>query len=107
MIGISAQPPTTVDLFAAYLQHNMLSAISYSAVYSQGQHHTKRSQQNLQTASNTNLITALYDVNYNKAYTVFWGQRLRAVDRFHFQYCIWLPHSVRSITDHKFSDEYR
>ena len=77
MIGISTQPPTTVDLFAAYLQHNTLGAISYSVFPGTTSYQafaTKRSQRNLQTASNTNLITALFDANYNKAYAVFWGQ---------------------------------
>lgn len=75
VIGTSKQPPPTVDMFAAWLAHNDLSAsIDYSifpaTTFSQFQQ--KASSTNLNIVRNDGSISALVDTVNEIAMLVFW-----------------------------------
>jgi hypothetical protein len=76
-IGTSVQPPITVDLFAAWLQHNSLNnSISYTVFpgtdrrsFTQKQHSV-----NLQTIRNDANTSAVFDQRNNVIMAVFWAK---------------------------------
>ncbi|KAF8198911.1 polysaccharide lyase family 8 protein [Pholiota molesta] len=74
-IGTSTQPPETVDLFSAYLEHDNISVpISYT-VFPGTTHSafvTKSGQANLQTIQNDPSISAIFDSNNRIAMFIFW-----------------------------------
>jgi len=79
LIGISTQPPKTVDLFAAYLAHSTLrKPISY-AIYpsteSADAFEQKRNKTKLRTIQNDVHISALFDDVHQTAMVVFWDFR--------------------------------
>ncbi|KAF9481396.1 polysaccharide lyase family 8 protein [Pholiota conissans] len=76
-IGTSTQPPETVDLFSAYLEHDNVSApISYT-VYpgtTRSAFVTKSARTDLQTIQNDASISAVFDANNRIAMFVFWDE---------------------------------
>lgn len=74
-IGTSTQPPETVDLFSAYLEHDNISVpISYT-VFPGTTHSafvTKSGQAKLQTIRNDASISAVFDLNNQIAMFIFW-----------------------------------
>lgn len=76
-IGTSTQPPATVDLFAAYLQHSNISApISYVVFpgTTQQQFAKRSSKLMLQVVQNDASISAALDQKNDVAMFVFWEQ---------------------------------
>ncbi|KAF8973958.1 polysaccharide lyase family 8 protein [Flammula alnicola] len=74
-IGTSTQPPETVDLFAAYLEHDNISTpISYTVFpgTTHGSFLQKSSQASLQTIQNDASISAVFDETNQIAMFVFW-----------------------------------
>ncbi|KAG0708897.1 polysaccharide lyase family 8 protein [Suillus ampliporus] len=75
-IGTSTQPPETVELFAAWLYHNNLSApvsyTSYPAV-DYGTFTLKRAATQLQEIENSASISALLDKVYQTVMAVIWS----------------------------------
>lgn len=75
-IGISAEPPVTVDLFAAYIQHQGADASSVSyAVFpgtSRESFREKRRQVRIQTVQSDVHISAIYDQEKKTFMAVFW-----------------------------------
>ncbi|KDR85027.1 hypothetical protein GALMADRAFT_52424 [Galerina marginata CBS 339.88] len=75
VIGTSTQPPITVDLFAAWIQHDTISApISYTVFPGTTQKAFKQKvkQLSLQDIQNDDIISAVYDVANQIAMLVFW-----------------------------------
>lgn len=74
-IGTSTQPPTTVDLFAAWIPHQSLtSPISYTVFpgTTQGSFATKSSQLRLRSIQNDAHISAVVDDAHNTSMVAFW-----------------------------------
>ena len=75
-IGISDQPPVTVDLFAAYLTHTSLETpISYStfpATLSLDDFLQKKKRTQLKTIQNDDHISAVHDEKHHTLMVVFW-----------------------------------
>lgn len=74
-IGTSTQPPATVDLFAAWIEHNDISVpISYTVLPGTTQKAFPKKAQKLalQEIQNDNAISAIYDKNNKIAMLVFW-----------------------------------
>lgn len=76
LIGISTQPPETVDLFAAYLTHSTLrKPISYAIFPSTKSPETferKSGEMKLRTIKNDAHISALFDDVHQTVMVVFW-----------------------------------
>lgn len=77
VIGISTQPPATVDLFTAYLQHGNLSApVSYTvfpgATREQFEQKCSETRDNLQVLQNDATASAVLDQANQVAMFVFW-----------------------------------
>jgi hypothetical protein len=76
LIGVSTQPPETVDLFAAYLTHSALrTPISYTifpSTKSPGAFEQKNKQTRLRTLWNDAHVSALFDDVHQTAMVVFW-----------------------------------
>ncbi|KAL9716212.1 hypothetical protein Ac2012v2_000658 [Leucoagaricus gongylophorus] len=76
-IGISTQPPVTVDLFTAWIEHSPLTkSISYIMLpgVNFNEFLAKRVQLALQCVSNDGSISAIYDETHKTAMVVFWQQ---------------------------------
>ncbi|KXN90692.1 Chondroitinase-AC [Leucoagaricus sp. SymC.cos] len=78
-IGIGTQPPATVDLFAAWIEHGSLSSggLSYSmfpGTTSFSSFTTKRDQLKLQEISNNGNVSAVYDETHQTVFVVFWNE---------------------------------
>jgi Polysaccharide lyase family 8, super-sandwich domain/Polysaccharide lyase family 8, C-terminal beta-sandwich domain len=74
-IGISSQPPTTVDLFTARIEHNStFSPVEYTTFpgTSYDTFSNKSSGLQLRTIQNDQNISALFDEGNNTAMVVFW-----------------------------------
>lgn len=74
-IGTSTQPPATVDLFSARIEHQTLSApVEYTAFpgTTMVSFETKKAQLQLQTIQNNGDISAVYDAKNKVAMAVFW-----------------------------------
>lgn len=75
VIGTSTQPPITVNLFAAWIEHDTLSAsIEYTAFpgTTQKQFKQKSNQLQLQTIQNDGTISSLFDEANQTFMAVFW-----------------------------------
>ena len=76
LIGISTQPPETVDLFAAYLTHSALGTPIYHTVFpstkSSNVFERKRRTTKLWTIWNDAHVSALFDDVHQTAMVVFW-----------------------------------
>jgi len=74
-IGISAQPPTTVDLFAAWIEHSPLtkdlSYIMFPGVKF-NEFTAKRAKLDLECVSNDGNTSAVYDGTHKTIMVVFW-----------------------------------
>lgn len=75
-IGTSTQPASTVDLFAAWIQHTSLNtSVEYTTfpgtTYST--FNSKRSQLRVQTIRNDQNISAIFDQKHNTAMAIFWN----------------------------------
>jgi hypothetical protein len=76
-IGISTQPPATVDLFAAWIEHGSLSDnIAYTMLPGVNYHNfqAKQAQLRIQPVSNDGSIAAIYDEVHQTIMVVFWEQ---------------------------------
>ncbi|KAJ3574860.1 hypothetical protein NP233_g1480 [Leucocoprinus birnbaumii] len=79
LIGTSTQPPTTVDLFTAYIEHgtaDLNNSISYT-MFPGTQYHEftyKQSQTNIQEVSNDADVSAIFDERHRTAMVVFWNR---------------------------------
>lgn len=76
-IGTSNAPLNTKDVFAAWIKHNNLKAISYTVfpgTTSNAAFVTKKNSRQIQTVVNTSTICAIFDVARNKAFVVFWDK---------------------------------
>lgn len=76
-IGISTQPPVTVDLFTAWIEHSPLTkSMSYIMLpgVNFNEFLAKRVQLALQCVSNDGSISAIYDETHKTAMAVFWQQ---------------------------------
>ncbi|RDB29606.1 Chondroitinase-AC [Hypsizygus marmoreus] len=74
-IGTSTQPPATVDLFAAWIQHTSLSKpISYTVLPGTDQQTFLRRSRNvpLQSVQNDAHISTIFDVVHGTIMSVFW-----------------------------------
>lgn len=74
-IGTSSQPPTTVDLFTARIEHKSISTpVSYTTFpgTSYDDFITKSSGLHLQSVQNDKSISAVFDEGSNTAMVVFW-----------------------------------
>jgi hypothetical protein len=73
-IGTSTQPPATVNLFAASIQHNGTSPISYTIFPGTSRQTFKQKvgQLKLQEIQNDNTIAAIYDGASQIAMFIFW-----------------------------------
>ncbi|KAI0271375.1 polysaccharide lyase family 8 protein [Gloeopeniophorella convolvens] len=75
-IGTSTQPPETVDLFAAWIQHeNLEQPVSYTIFpgTSFSQFQGKSRQRQIITLQNDGNISAVYDADHDAVSAVFWG----------------------------------
>ena len=75
VIGISSQPPTTVDIFTAYIMHTTLSdPVSYLAfpAIDKDEFEAKAQWRNVRSVQNDGTISAVYDADHGKIYVVFW-----------------------------------
>jgi hypothetical protein len=75
-IGTSTQPPETVDLFAAWIEHQDLTQpISYTIFPGTtfDSFRTKRAYRTIIPLQNDAYISAILDVDYNTISAVFWG----------------------------------
>lgn len=76
-IGSSLRPPTTVDIWAAWLEHAPGTApIEYTIWPGLSREEFKSNRQNssVKTLQNTPEISAIYETKLNKVMAVFWGQ---------------------------------
>lgn len=76
-IGISTVGTYTKDLYAAWLRHNTLGPITYTifpGTASSADFISKKNARMIQTVQNGNLVSAVFDSTYNKAYIVFWDK---------------------------------
>ncbi|EGO20045.1 polysaccharide lyase family 8 protein [Serpula lacrymans var. lacrymans S7.9] len=74
-IGISKQPSSTVDLFAAWLYHDNISAPVSYAVYPATTYsgfQQKAQSSNLRSLRNDGVMSALLDVTHHVVMIVFW-----------------------------------
>ncbi|KAI0322717.1 polysaccharide lyase family 8 protein [Amylostereum chailletii] len=74
-IGASLQPPETVDLFAAYIEHHNVSRpVSYMAFpgTDPDAFQSKSARRNVRNVQNDAHISAVYDVDHGKLAAVFW-----------------------------------
>ncbi|KAJ3576650.1 hypothetical protein NP233_g291 [Leucocoprinus birnbaumii] len=77
LIGTSTQPPTTVDLYAAWIEHGSLNeSVSYSMFPGVTFHEflAKKRQLKLQSVVNDGNISAIYDETHKTAMVVFWQE---------------------------------
>lgn len=77
LIGTSTQPPTTVDIWAAWLEHAPGTApVEYTMWPGLSQQDFKNNCRNspVKTLQNTPEISAIHDTKLNKIMGVFWGQ---------------------------------
>lgn len=75
-LGISTQPPPTIDLFAAWLYHKDLNASASYSVYPATDYHTflsKSRSTDLRELQNDANLSALYDISHETATIVFWA----------------------------------
>jgi len=75
-IGTSTQPPTTVDLFSAWLVHESLDASLVYIIFPGTDFNTfiaKSSQERITVVQNDALISAVLDASGSKAMAVFWA----------------------------------
>ncbi|PPR06899.1 hypothetical protein CVT24_011589 [Panaeolus cyanescens] len=78
LIGTSTQPPTTVDIFAAWIEHRQLSApFAYTAFPGTTQEEFTRKLQDFstETLSNTPSVSAVFDNRHQTAMVAFWSAR--------------------------------
>jgi len=84
-IGTSKQPPQTVDLFAAWIEHQDLTQpISYTifpGTTSFDQFMKKRELRNVIPLQNDAHISAILDLDYGTISAVFWDERDGVLDR--------------------------
>jgi hypothetical protein len=76
LIGTSVQPPVTVDLFAAWLDHTTTSAPFAYLAYPAVDYNTfvgKNSASKVQIVKNDGNVAAVYDGAQRKVYVIFWG----------------------------------
>lgn len=76
-IGTSTQPPTTVDLFAAWIEHGSpAEAVSYSMFPGTtfADFLIKQARLRLQSVSNDGSVAAVYDEVHQTVMVVFWEQ---------------------------------
>ncbi|KAJ7651176.1 polysaccharide lyase family 8 protein [Roridomyces roridus] len=76
-IGSSSAPPNTVDIFAAWLSHDTVSAPATYAMFpgttqAQFAQKAQTASTNLQVVRNDGSISALLDGAHNTAYIAFW-----------------------------------
>ena len=74
-IGTSSQPPTTVDLFTARIEHKSTSTpLSYTTFpgTTYDDFMTKKSRLQLQTVRNDDSVSAVFDEGNKTAMVVFW-----------------------------------
>ncbi|KAF8898701.1 polysaccharide lyase family 8 protein [Infundibulicybe gibba] len=74
-IGTSTQPPPTVDLFAAWIQHNTVGAAFAYSMFpgtTASEFASKGSALRLQTVRNDAHISAIFNDGHNTAMAVFW-----------------------------------
>jgi len=74
-IGTSTQPPTTVDLFAAWIEHDAISVPTSYTIFpgtTQKTFKQKIKQLSLQEIQNDGAISAVYDTANQIAMLVFW-----------------------------------
>ncbi|KZV71319.1 polysaccharide lyase family 8 protein [Peniophora sp. CONT] len=74
-IGISHQPPTTVDVFAAWVEHRVLSKpLSFVIFPGTTQHNfeLKNAARSLEVVRNDASVSAVYDHDYRTLSVVFW-----------------------------------
>ncbi|KAF8843948.1 polysaccharide lyase family 8 protein [Paxillus ammoniavirescens] len=77
-IGISTQPPYTVDLFASWIHHKNLSApVSYTAypAVDYGTFTLKRAATQIQEVANDAVVSAIFDRAHNTAMGVVWSAK--------------------------------
>ena len=75
-IGTSSQPPTTIDLFTAHIEHKSTSTpVSYTTFpgTSYDTFLTKSSRLRLQSVQNDESISAVFDEKKKTAMVVFWN----------------------------------
>ncbi|KAJ7594959.1 polysaccharide lyase family 8 protein, partial [Mycena floridula] len=75
-IGTSTQPSAIVDLFAAWLTHDALNAISYTAFPSTTPQtfQDKSQSSGIQTLQNDAHVSAVFDLKHQIIMIVFWDQ---------------------------------
>ncbi|KAI0051679.1 polysaccharide lyase family 8 protein [Auriscalpium vulgare] len=99
-IGTSTQPPTTVDLFAAWIEHDsedLAEPIAYS-VYPGTDFHTfeeKSSRRQIHTVQNDEHISAVFDADHDAASVVFWDEAGGSV-----QFNTWTGPLILSVNGH-------
>ncbi|KDQ63719.1 polysaccharide lyase family 8 protein [Jaapia argillacea MUCL 33604] len=74
-IGTSTQPPSTVDLFAAWIEHqNLETSVSYSILpaITLPSFETKALTLHLRTIQNDEHISAVYDESHQVVSAIFW-----------------------------------
>ncbi|KAG6906113.1 hypothetical protein DXG01_015861 [Tephrocybe rancida] len=82
-IGTSPQPPTTVDLFAAWLNHTDLTASVSYAIYpatTLTSFQQKTQASNIEVIRNDGSISALLDIAHHTAMLVYWDDAGGSVD---------------------------
>lgn len=78
VIGTSTQPPISVDLFAAWIEHRRLSTpFAYTAFpgTSREEFNRKIESLSIETLSNTPTLSGIFDNNYQTAMVAFWTTR--------------------------------
>ncbi|KXN89990.1 Chondroitinase-AC [Leucoagaricus sp. SymC.cos] len=76
-IGTSTQPPTTVDLFAAWIGHGTISeSVSYTMFpgVTFPNFLAKQTHLNIQSVANDGSVAAVYDETHRTAMAIFWEQ---------------------------------
>lgn len=82
-IGISTQPPATVDLFAAWITHNPLNtSVAYTAFPGTDpiSFQTKKRNSKIQSIRNDESVSAVSDPVHHKMMVVFWDAAGGAVE---------------------------
>ncbi|KAI0068343.1 polysaccharide lyase family 8 protein [Artomyces pyxidatus] len=77
-IGTSTQPPETVDLFAAWIEHKDLAEPVAYTIYPGSDLQTfqsKSRKRQIVTVQNDNDTSAVYDADYDTAAVVFWDAK--------------------------------
>ena len=77
-IGTSTQPPVTVDLFAAFIEHgngSLAQAVEYSVFpgVDQKAFAAKSASYAIQSVRNDGAVSAVFDQTYEMLMAVFWG----------------------------------